>query len=246
MTPSAANGSKTLLPPVNCQQAELFAETSGTLSQPTSADSSKSIISAASGDGLTRSSSRAGRKTKKSGPSPAHASRLAALEKEWEKLTKGTCGRLPETLSATESLQASLESRLRVSLVGHGLAKFGLTWGYWHIGSVPLVCVLMPSKRHTKGCARVGLPTPQSMDRKGYSEALKHKFRRTGHLKHWTHGTALAVHSRTGKSSWPNPSFVEWMMGFPRAWISGQDYTPTETPSSPNSPRNSSSQQESQ
>lgn len=242
--PSAANGSKTLSPPANCQQAELFAGTSGTLSHPTSTDSGKSTTSAALAAGPTRSSSRVGRKMKRFGPSVAHASHLAALEKEWENLTKDTCGRLQETLLATESLQASLENRLRVRLAGPGLEKFGLTWSYWHIGSAPPVCALIASGHRTKGCARVGLPTPQSMDRKGYSEALKHKFRRTGHLKHWTHGTALAVHSRTGKSSWPNPSFVEWMMGFPRAWISGQDYTPTATPSFHNSPRNSSKQQE--
>ena len=65
-------------------------------------------------------------------------------------------------------------------------------------------------------CSR--LPTPQSIDWKGTSEALSHKFRRTGHLKHWTHGTPLALHSESGRSSWPNPELSEFLVGLPHGW----------------------------
>lgn len=105
----------------------------------------------------------------------------------------------------------------------------------WKPSATPagrLLFQLVPSMLRTHETGFGLLPTPQCMDAKGYSEALRHKFRKTGHLKHWTHGTALAVHSRTGRSSWPNPMFSEWLMGFPQLWMSGRDYTPTETPSS--------------
>lgn len=73
------------------------------------------------------------------------------------------------------------------------------------------------------------LPTPQAIDAKGSCAKLSHKRWTTYHLKHWVHGTGLAIHSRTGASSWINPNFAEWMMGFPRRWTSGHDYTPTAT-----------------
>jgi hypothetical protein len=73
------------------------------------------------------------------------------------------------------------------------------------------------------------LPTPQAIDAKGSCAKLSHKRWTTFHLKHWVHGTALAIHSSSGRSSWVNPQFAEWLMGFPRMWISGHDYTPTET-----------------
>ena len=77
----------------------------------------------------------------------------------------------------------------------------------------PLTLERRPSET---ACSR--LPTPQSIDWKGTSEALSHKFRKTGHLKHWTHGTPLALHSESGRSSWPNPELSEYLVGLPRGW----------------------------
>jgi len=76
------------------------------------------------------------------------------------------------------------------------------------------------------------LPTPQAMDAKGFSLALRHKFRKTGHLKHWVHGTPLAIHSPTGKSSWVKPELTAWLMGFPPRWLSARPCGVSATPSS--------------
>lgn len=130
----------------------------------------------------------------------------------------GTYGHHGSVSSKTVYLQSALENKLRQNLGLSGSGSCDLTWTHWDIPLGPQVCALIPSKRHTKGSDRFGLPTPQAMDAKGYSTALQHKYRKTGHLKHWTHGTALAIHSRSGKSSWPKPEFTEWMMGFPRSW----------------------------
>lgn len=197
------------------------------------------ISSLASAAGPTPSSSPDGPTTSPSGPpvAPANPSPAPAAALAFQ--THGISGPTLEILSKSAALQSSLENRLQVRLAVYGSLEYVLTWKRWDMPSGRSVCALMPLKRRTSGSALIGVPTPQSMDAKGYSEALKHKFRHTGHLKHWTHGTALAVHSSTGVSSWPNPMFVEWLMGFPRLWISGHDYTPTAMPSSHKSPRNS-------
>jgi predicted DNA-binding protein YlxM (UPF0122 family) len=75
-----------------------------------------------------------------------------------------------------------------------------------------------PWVRHTHVSACGSLPTPQAIDWKGSCAKLRHKRHTTYHLKHWTHGTALAIHSATGVSSWPNPVFIEWLMGLPIGW----------------------------
>ena len=134
--------------------------------------------------------------------------------------------------SASADLQSSLENRLRARLRTYGLTLYTLTWKPWVTPSGVSRFRLQASGRHTSETERIGLPTPQSMDAKGFSMALAHKFRRTGHLKHWTHGTALAIHSSSGVSSWPDPQFARWMMGYPATWSSAQPYGLTATRSS--------------
>jgi hypothetical protein len=190
-------------------------------------------------DGPSRSEWQDGPMTDLFGREAVPVSRSHAPAKAKAKPTKGTCGQCSATSSRSENLQSRLASRLQARLAGRGSPGFVLTWKEWDMPSGPPICVLQASARRTPDSAYIGLPTPQSMDAKGYSDALRHKFRKTGHLKHWTHGTALAIHSKTGVSSWPNPMLHEWLMGFPRLWISGHDYTPTGTPSCRKSPQSS-------
>lgn len=190
-------------------------------------------------DGPLPSEWQGGPMTDLFGREAAPVSRSHARAKAKAKPTSGTYGQCSATSSRSESLQSRLASRLQARLAGRGCPGFVLTWKEWDMQSGPPICALLASARRTQGSDYIGLPTPQSMDAKGYSDALRHKFRKTGHLKHWTHGTALAVHSNSGKSSWPNPMLHEWLMGFPRLWISGHDYTPTGTPSCRNSPLSS-------
>jgi len=123
-----------------------------------------------------------------------------------------------------------------------GLAAFSETWprsGTMLGGIVYTAPPLAPLMREI---ASGLLPTPQAIDAKGSCAKLSHKRWTTFHLKHWVHGTALAIHSSTGASSWINPNFAEWLMGFPRRWTSGHDYTPTATASFRNIPKSSGGQ----
>lgn len=83
---------------------------------------------------------------------------------------------------------------------------------------------------HTHESACSLLPTPQAIDSKGTCAKLSQKRWTTYHLKHWVHGTMLAIHSRTLRSSWVHPEIVGYLMGFPLRWLSDQPYEDTETP----------------
>lgn len=209
-----------------------MSEASLTCEQTTCADIPNATSSPASADGVTRSDSPAGPTTDLFGQEVVPVSRSASQASSVAAQMSATYGLRGSGSSASAALQQCLASRLQERLDSRGSTMFALTW---KAKATPLrrqICQLRASALRTSDRDCGGLPTPQSMDAKGYSDALRHKFRKTGHLKHWLHGTALAIHSSSGKSSWPNPMFVEWMMGFPRLWISGHDYGLMETPSS--------------
>lgn len=208
--------------------------------QTTSPDSPSATSLLESLAGATPLNSLDGQKIDPSGQEAVPVNPSQTLAKDLEKKTPATSGQNSFDSSPSESLQLSLENRLRQRLAGYGSQEYELTWKHWPMQSGPQICALRASKHRMLDQGSGGLPTPQAMDAKGYSQALSHKFRKTGHLKHWVHGTPLAVHSKTGRSSWPNPMLVEWMMGFPRQWISGQDYEHLVTQSCRNSRQNSS------
>lgn len=188
---------------------------------PETCEASSSAISSPGLEaGLTLSGWRSGPKIEKPGPGAVLVSRFRALENKKAMPTSDTCGPLFIGSSPSAILQSCLASRLRARLDVNGSPEYELTWKDWDMPAGVPVCVVTALRRRKKDSARIGLPSPQAMDSKGYSDALKHKFRRTGHLKHWTHGTALAIHSSSGKSSWPEPAFAAWLMGFPLSWLS--------------------------
>jgi hypothetical protein len=105
--------------------------------------------------------------TSPSGQAPAHVSRLASLDADFERLTSGTSGRISETLSGSAALQRSLESRLRARLDVNGSPEYRLTWKHWPIGSRRLICALRASARPTSDSGFFGWPTPTVRDHKG-------------------------------------------------------------------------------
>ena len=191
-------------------------------------------------DGTMLYVSQGGRQIGQCGPEVAPVNPSPLPEKEQELPTNATSGLRCEGSLASATLQRSLASKLHLLLDVNGSPEYLLTWKNWDMPLREPISRLQALALRTADNGYSGLPTPQCMDAKGYSEALKHKFRKTGHLKHWVHGTPLAVHSKTGVSSWPNPQLVEWMMGYPRLWISDRDYEPTATPSSRKSQPSSS------
>ncbi len=135
------------------------------MSNQTTSQNSTSVISLPGlGDGPTPSASPDGQMINQSGPAPAHASRLAALESEWEKMTKDTCGQISETLSATATLQSSLASRLAARMDVNGSPEYVLTWKSWPMLSGPPICALRGSRRRTSDNAFTGWRTPTAED----------------------------------------------------------------------------------
>ena len=114
--------------------------------------------------GATRSGSQAGRTIGPSGPARVRASRSASRGKAPESTTIGTSGPFSLSSSASESLQRSLESRLRQRLDGLGSPLYALIWKEWPMQSGPPICALRASGRRTSGsgCFGSGWPTPDA------------------------------------------------------------------------------------
>ena len=132
------------------------------------------------------------------GQVPAHASRLALLDKELENLTKDTCGRTSETSSASANLQSSLESRLRAQMDVNGSPEYRLTWKHWPIGSRRQICALRASERRIGDNACSGWRTPTSGDAiRGVENNPK--------LRNPKAGTA-SLNNEAALVGWPTPN----------------------------------------
>ena len=138
-------------------------ETSKTFEQPTFPVFGNAISSPASAVGVSPCDSPASPTISPSGREAAHASRLALLAKEWENLTKDTCGRISETLSAGAALQSSLENRLRAKMDVNGSPEYRLIWKRRVIGSRRLICALAALARPKNGSDFFGWPTPKTL-----------------------------------------------------------------------------------
>lgn len=234
MTPSAANGSKTLLRPDSYRQDELFAGTSENLSPQTSMDSSRCTTSLALVDGPTRSSSPAGRKMKKSGPGAVHVSRFRALDSEKAMPTNAISGPLFSGSSPSESLQSSLESRLRARMDVNGSPEYALIWKHWDMPSGPRICALRSCDPRNSGKGFIGWPTVTVRDARTLKGGRDRPFRAGGK-------SLLQVLLDLGfKEGYLNPRFASWLMGYP---VAHQSCGVTAMQSSRKSPRSSSKRQ---
>jgi len=110
------------------------------------------------------------------------------------------------------------------------LVEFSGTWPVSGMMQNGKCYQLAPLEHHTHGRECSLLPTPQASDEKGSCQKLSWKRHTTYHLKHWVHGTALAIHSRTLRSSWVHPDLACYLMGFPQHWLSDRRYDSSETP----------------
>lgn len=137
----------------------------------TSTDLSNVTFSQALEDGLTHSGWLVGPTTDPSGQDRALASHSVAPEKAKELTMNVTFGPLFGGSSPSETLQNSLESRLRVSLEGCGCLEYELTWKRWDMQSGPPICALRASARRTsakEGFGEDGWPkTPLASDAEG-------------------------------------------------------------------------------
>lgn len=170
------------------------------MSEGTSSPNSRSAISSQeSEDGLIAFAARGGPIVDLFGQEVVHADRSRPSANWNGSLTSGTFGRLGFISSASESLQSSLESRLRQRLNGSDLCE--VTWKRW---DTPW------GQRRSKPRARVrstseidiGLwPTATSTDAKGNAQA-----RGVGAAAaHPKRGTTLA-----GAALWSTASARDW------------------------------------
>lgn len=97
---------------------------------------------------------------KESGQEVVRVSRLVRPESKEGQLTSGIYGPLFSGLSKSESLQSSLESRLRANLDVHGSPEYALIWKWWDMPSGLPICALRASKRLISGSESSGWPTP--------------------------------------------------------------------------------------
>ena len=86
-----------------------------------------------------------------SGPDLVHASRLAALEKRFERLTKDTCGLTSETSSRSAAQQLALASRLRARLDVNGSPEYVRPGKNGLCLPRAADCALRASRRRTSG-----------------------------------------------------------------------------------------------
>jgi hypothetical protein len=87
-----------------------------------------------------------------------------AQEKLREFSTKGTCGPLFETSSASSTLQTLLESRLRQRMGAFGSPEYELKWKHWDMPSGQPICALRASPRRTSASDYIGWRTPSAGD----------------------------------------------------------------------------------
>ena len=223
------SGSGTLLMRASSRQAKSIPGQLSMFDLLTWPDSSSAISLPASVAGAELSGSPGSLTIDRSGPAlvPANPSRSRGSRRDLP--TIATSGQSGESLSPSDALQRSLESRLRQLLHGSDLCE--VIWKPWATPWGRFLSRPVARARIPNGTDIISLPTPQAMDAKGFSMALKHKYRRTGHLKHWLHGTALAIHSQTGVSSWPEPMFAAWLLGYPASWMCARPCAPSAMPS---------------
>jgi len=119
-----------------------------------------------SADGPTQLDWLGGTTTAQCGQEAAPVSPSAQQENSEAQATSDTCGPCSTSLSASASLQSSLESKLRAALAESGSPEYALTWKHWPMQSGEPICALRASARRTSGNGYGGWPTPRVQDSK--------------------------------------------------------------------------------
>lgn len=138
--------------------------------QKTFKDLHSVIFSQESEDGATPCGSQAGPTTEQSGQGAHHVSRLATQESEKDKTISDTSGLCFSISSRSESLQSSLENRLRQRLEPAGSMIYKMTWKQKTTPRGRSYCQLVSSAHRTSdkesGLLLNGWITPASRDHK--------------------------------------------------------------------------------
>lgn len=188
------------------------------MSSPTTSRAIRSAISSQeSEDGLSLSGSQTGATPEKSGLAPVHVSRFRALDNTKAMPTNDTSGPLFSALSASASLQWSLESRLRTRMEGNGSRLFDLTWRHWDMPAGPPIYALRASVRRMHVNGFFGWQTPRARGdaggrawRRGHAKRLEDQAR--------LFGMSLGLTEEEAARHSLSVTFCRRLMGYPTEW----------------------------
>lgn len=165
--PTPPTGSATSSPPGISRLATSTREISEMFDLMTSEATHSAISSQESASGHMPCDWQAGLTTDLFGPVPVRANLSARQAQDLGLLTSGTSGRTGSTSSASESLQRSLESKLRAKTSTLGSTLYKMTWKAWVTPLGRSRSRLRASVLRTSETARTGWPTPRANDGTG-------------------------------------------------------------------------------
>ena len=188
------------------------------MSQPMiSKDTPNATSSPESEAGPTLSTSPDG-ETAHAGQDRHHASHSAEREKSKAWMMPVTYGPLFGGSSASAALQSSLASRLQARIPWNGLTVLGMKWKALDMPSGRQVCLLAVSDYISGEGAGILLPTPRASKRgpRNPASAAKACAKRS---KNAMNRIEEYLCMRAGKTGYPNPEYLLWLMGFPASWM---------------------------
>ncbi len=199
------------------------------MSLPTTCADSCSVTSLpASVDGPTPWTLPDGRVIDPCGLAAALASLSARQVKALGLQTSGIYGRHGSTSSVSETLQSSLESRLRMRLGTAGSMELAVTWKASTTPSGRPFCRRVPQMRRIDVTGFGSLPTPSGTSNHGKNHVA-------GRIDEWG-GSSNYFRGKEGGNKHLS-GFELWTMGYPGAW---RQLMPPATRSSRKSPQPSS------
>jgi len=174
-----------------------------------SKDSPSATSSPESEDGLTQLDWLGGTMTVPFGQEAAPASPSAQQGSSAEQATSDTSGPPFTSLSASQTLQLCLESKLQAALAETGSPEYALTWKRWDMQSGQPICALRASARRTSDSGYGGWPTPDA-GAFGIVDSNWQERREKLKKKHGNNGFGLTLGMAAQAAGWATPTARDW------------------------------------
>lgn len=202
------------------------------MSQATTCTDTTNVTSSPeSADGLTLCNSLDG-EAEKSGLALHRASHSVAPVNNRAWTMPATYGPLFGGSSRSANLQSCLENRLQARLPWNGLTALGMKWKRWDMPSGRSLSRLAVSDYISGDAAGILLPTPRASKRgpRNPDSAKASSLRKSKNAMNKIEDY-LCV--RAGKTGYPNPEYLLWLMGFPACWMQSLVRATQSVPRSP-------------